>query len=209
MRDDAYFTNLLQSGVDTQQSPPEDQKELIVKKTPRGGNFTVEEDILLVSAWLNISMDAIQGNEQKQKTYWIRIEEYFERERKSATRRTPNSLMNQWSLIQLGTNKLCGFLASIELKHQSGVTEQDKICQAKVIYQAFNKTPFQFEHCWNILGHNPKWVSHSKKDKPKRRSTATSSPSTPESINLGEEDNDSATSFVDLERPIGRKAEKE
>lgn len=77
------------------------------------------------------------------------------------------------------------------------------------MYQGFNKTPFQFEHCWNILRHNPKWVSHSEKDKPKRRSAVTSSPSTPESINLGEEDDDSPTSFVDLERPKGRKAEKE
>lgn len=143
MRDDAYFTNLLQSGVDTQQSPPEDQMEPIVKKTPRGGNFTVEEDILLISAWLNISMDAIQGNEQKHKTYWIRIEEYFERERKSATRRTPNSLMNRWSLIQLGTNKFCGFLASIESKHQSGVTEQDKVNNGlKVV---------SIHYCTNIL----------------------------------------------------------
>ncbi|KAF7112337.1 hypothetical protein RHSIM_RhsimUnG0239500 [Rhododendron simsii] len=34
----------------------------IPKKPPRGGNFTMEEDKLLVSAWLNTSMDPIQGD---------------------------------------------------------------------------------------------------------------------------------------------------
>ncbi|KAE9451379.1 hypothetical protein C3L33_16751, partial [Rhododendron williamsianum] len=37
--------------------------ESISKKPQRGGNFTVEEDKLLVSAWLNISMDAVQGDD--------------------------------------------------------------------------------------------------------------------------------------------------
>ena len=39
-------------------------------KTSRGGNFTVEDDLLIVSAWLNISLDVVQANEQKHKTYW-------------------------------------------------------------------------------------------------------------------------------------------
>ena len=34
-------------------------------KRSRGGNFTVEEDLLIISAWINTSLDAIQGNEQK------------------------------------------------------------------------------------------------------------------------------------------------
>ncbi|KAG5521778.1 hypothetical protein RHGRI_034114 [Rhododendron griersonianum] len=34
----------------------------IPKKTPRGGNFTMEEDVFLVLAWLNTSMDPIQGD---------------------------------------------------------------------------------------------------------------------------------------------------
>ena len=54
-----------QDKVHTQQSPPEVQMESITKKTQWGGNFIVEEDCLIVSAWLNISLDAVQGNEQK------------------------------------------------------------------------------------------------------------------------------------------------
>ena len=34
-----------------------------------GSNFSVEEDQLLVSAWLNSSVDAIHSNEQTQNTF--------------------------------------------------------------------------------------------------------------------------------------------
>ena len=64
---------------------------------------------------------------------------------------------------------------------------------------------FQFEHCWNILRNNPKWVDHRVKEEPKRRLAATFFAS--ESIQL-EEDDASQAAFVDLKRPLGRKSEK-
>ena len=84
------------------------------------------------------------------------------------------------------------------------------IIKAKEAYLKVQAIPFKFDHCWNILRHQPKWLELvAKPQKPQmiRRSTATSSPSTLESIHLGE-DEVSHTSFVDLERPPGRKAEK-
>ncbi|CAL5433566.1 unnamed protein product [Camellia sinensis] len=90
---DAYFTNLLQGGsnllgefmmkspnrmgqcssqhgeVAGQESPLSPQIESTTKKSQRGGNFTTEEDNLLISSWLNTSLDAVHGNEQKHKTY--------------------------------------------------------------------------------------------------------------------------------------------
>jgi hypothetical protein len=81
-RKDVLFTNLLEEGsnmsidfivesgqlespqgeVCTEQFPSENQLVSITKKPPRGVKFTVEEDLLLVSAWLNTSMDPIAGN---------------------------------------------------------------------------------------------------------------------------------------------------
>ena len=56
----------------------------------------------------------------------------------------------------------------------------------------------------------PKWLidnSHKKTKSSKNASPATSSPSTQDSINLG--DNEVGDTFVGLERPMGRKASKE
>ncbi|KAL7173858.1 hypothetical protein ACSBR2_033173 [Camellia fascicularis] len=108
--------------------------------------------------------------------------------------------MHQWSTIQLGTNKFCGFFAQIKSMYQSGVNEQDKIGKAKLMYQEFLKASFQFERCWNVLRYQPKWLEECEKKNPKRKkASATSSPFAPEAINLVEDD----------ERPLNRKAEKE
>ncbi|RXH83321.1 hypothetical protein DVH24_005574 [Malus domestica] len=47
------------------------------KKVIRGAGFNKDVDHVLISAWLNSSMDAIIGNDQKHQTYWQRIEEYY------------------------------------------------------------------------------------------------------------------------------------
>jgi hypothetical protein len=142
IREDAFFTNLLeesnmsidfvmesgqlespQGEVCTEQSPSENQLGSITRKPTRGVKFTVEENLLLVSAWLNISMDLIVGNQQKRNTYWDNIYEYFEKEKTSCINRTANSLMHRWSTIQIKTNKFCGCLAQVERRNESGLNE--------------------------------------------------------------------------------------
>jgi uncharacterized protein Veg len=67
------------------------------------------------------------------------------------------------------------------------------------MFLKFQKTPFHFEDSWILLRYHPKWWAHMESSKPKNKSQV---------INLGE-DEASQGAFVDLERPIGRKAEKE
>jgi hypothetical protein len=92
IKEDVYFTNLLEEGsnicinfilkspqgeVCTEQFPSETQLESIAKKPTWGVKFTVEEDLLIVSTWLNTSMDPITGNQQKHNFYWEKIYKYF------------------------------------------------------------------------------------------------------------------------------------
>ncbi|KAH7688505.1 Glutathione transferase protein [Dioscorea alata] len=207
-----YFTSLIHDGTNLndevigQSSPISPQVESTTKK--RGGNFTLEEDLMIISAWLNISLDAVQGNEQKSKTYWQRVSQFFhEFKPKTCPSRSQNSLMNRWSAIQLATNKFCGCFAQIERLNQSGLTEKDKIRDAKNLYKELHNSSFQYEHCWNELRYQPKWMedSQAKKQKTKYNATPGSSvPSTADSINLG----DDGGSYESLDRPPGRKAEK-
>ncbi|KAF7145479.1 hypothetical protein RHSIM_Rhsim04G0125600 [Rhododendron simsii] len=203
----AYFTNLLEDGLileDELSMEPQDEvgftyanqnaKEFTQasqtsaqmgstsKKPQRGSNFTNEEDKLLVSAYLNISLDAVQGNDQKRKTYWRRVWDYFHKHKSFVSERNENSLMNRWSAIQLSVNKFCGCYAQIELRHQSGITEEDK------------------------LRYQLKWLEDFERKKRKKNKTwIVPSLSTPKLVDLGEGD----ATFVDLERPPGNKGEKE
>ena len=57
-------------------SPPQVENASSIKGK-RGSNFSVEEDQLLVSAWINTSVDAIHSNEQIQNTFRQKVWEYF------------------------------------------------------------------------------------------------------------------------------------
>ncbi|KAK9050395.1 hypothetical protein SSX86_030635 [Deinandra increscens subsp. villosa] len=173
----------------------------------RGTNFTIEEDMLLVSAWLNCSIDAIKGTDQKHSQLWEKIYEYFQ-EHQETTERTINSLIHRWSCIQRATNKFCAKLAQVERLNQSGMTEQDKLEKAKIMYRSLEKSNFQFEHCWRLLKNQAKWISRPKKDVPKQRRVMvpppTPTPTTIPSPITNAIENDT----IELDRPMGRKAEK-
>ncbi|KAK4604583.1 hypothetical protein RGQ29_012881, partial [Quercus rubra] len=126
-------------------------------------NFTVDEDIKLVSAWLNVSLDAVTLTDQKHTTFWERIWFTFHNDKKFNHIR--DSLNSRWSTIQRETNKFYGCLAQIENRNESAT-------------QPAAQPATQSCH------------------------TFTSS------INL-DEDNDEMNSDETLERPIGKKAEKE
>ncbi|KAL4620754.1 hypothetical protein ACB092_06G178300 [Castanea dentata] len=77
-----------------EQSIPPIAKKSTTKRGQREINFTIDEDIKLVSAWLNISLDAKFNH-------------------------TKDSLNSRWSTIQRMTNKFCGCLAQIENRNES------------------------------------------------------------------------------------------
>ncbi|XP_040990968.1 uncharacterized protein LOC121238195 [Juglans microcarpa x Juglans regia] len=115
----------------------------------------------------------------------------------------------RWSTIQHATNKFCGALAQIEGRSPSGIIEQDKIEKAKELYRSNQSAIFNFLHCWTILRHHPKWkqtVAKGSSVKTKRRSV-TPDGHVPDFTFLNE-DTISPSIDVNLERPIGKKAEK-
>ena len=105
---------------------------ITTNKGKRGVNFSVDEDKLLVLAWLNTSLDPTHGNELKQETFRQKIWQYFCNHSAAGTTRTPISLSSRWGIINKKTSRFCGFFASLEGLHQSGIIEQDKV---KIILQ--------------------------------------------------------------------------
>ncbi|XP_050263235.1 glutathione S-transferase T3-like [Quercus robur] len=116
--------------------------------------------------------------------------------------------MNRWSTIQQCTNKFCGYLSQIDSMNQSGMTKEDKLNKARQQYQTLQGSTFSYEHCWNLLKHSAKWLRTIQEHRPKRgRLETTSSSPTLEPIDLEDEDIPHVPNV--LERPPGKKAEKE
>jgi hypothetical protein len=75
--DSRYYTNLLVNGIEESQATRSDvriQHGRATAKSSQGRskNFRDEEDILLVSAWLNVGMDPIQAVDQTHGTMQTR-----------------------------------------------------------------------------------------------------------------------------------------
>nr|XP_023881513.1 glutathione S-transferase T3-like [Quercus suber]POE74154.1 hypothetical protein CFP56_63262 [Quercus suber] len=80
---------------------------------------------------------------------------------------------------------------------------------AKAMYLNNCKNAFQLEHCWRILRNEAKWLILRENLKARTRQLATQSSHTfASSINLDKDNNEMNTGET-LERPIGKKAEKE
>ena len=98
MDDDDFLAPFLSGSQNTsmpiQESCPEVE---IVTSNPTkcGGNFSVDEDNLLVSTWLNISMDAVQGTDQRIEKFWKKIWQYFCENNTYGTTRSAFSLQSR------------------------------------------------------------------------------------------------------------------
>jgi hypothetical protein len=89
MEQERYYTNLINdesnhfessemgSQYADEQDPIGNENAALRPNQKRSKNFSLEEDNLLVSAWINVSFDAVQGTDQSRGTYWGRIYEYF------------------------------------------------------------------------------------------------------------------------------------
>ena len=109
-----------------QESLPEVE---IVTSNPTkcGGNFSVDEDNLLVFALLNISMDVIYGTNQRAEKFWEKICQYFCKNDTYGTTRSTFSLSNRWGTINRETSKFARFMVKVEARNQSGVIDQMKV----------------------------------------------------------------------------------
>ncbi|XP_025814231.1 uncharacterized protein LOC112891555 [Panicum hallii] len=172
-----YYTDLLVNGVEQSQelTPPIDptppsnttihhNRATAKISQGRSKNFREEEGILLMSAWLNVGMDPIQGVDQTHGTLWTRIHDYFHANRTFESSRSEGSLSNRWSGIQHDVNLFCGCLSRIEARNHSGWTIDDKIANACAMWTAedVKGRKFVYLHCWKILKDKPKWTERRK-----------------------------------------------
>lgn len=130
---DVSFTQLLNEGLCEDNEDKNSQSNLLQKKG-RSKNFSIQEDMLLISAWENVSLDPIKGNNQTQTSYWSRITSYFNEHKSFTSERSPTALCNRWSTIQKSVSKFQGFYNQIEGRNQSGIGETDKVINLNLFY---------------------------------------------------------------------------
>lgn len=100
--------------------------EEVTHKSQWTKNFSHNEDVLIESAWLNTSNDAISGNEQSSSRFWKRIYDLF-MSNGGEIGRTKKSVKHRWQQINKQCAMFAGCIKQIDDRHQSGQSTHGKV----------------------------------------------------------------------------------
>ncbi|KAG2227389.1 hypothetical protein INT45_004345 [Circinella minor] len=148
------------------------------KKSGREGflNYSIAEDLQLCESWLKISKNSVVETDQESVAFWENIRAHFsENLKESRCERTAKGLMNRWGrYIQKNVLKYCIYYEQVQNLRQS--REEHELGEqslAKDMYIRFERKPFLFEHCWEVLRADEKWKSRVKDFKDKQMAFKT------------------------------------
>ncbi|XP_013633347.1 PREDICTED: glutathione S-transferase T3-like [Brassica oleracea var. oleracea] len=121
--------------------------------------WTVTDDLVLISAWLNTSKDPVVGNEQKAGAFWSRIAAYFAASPtvERGAKREAIQCKQQWQKMNDLVCKFCGSYAAATRQKTSGQNEADTVKLAHEILYNDHKIKFNLHHAWEELRNDQKW----------------------------------------------------
>ncbi|XP_019149839.1 PREDICTED: glutathione S-transferase T2-like [Ipomoea nil] len=198
----------------TQEMPtPQETRPASILKS----RWTNKDDMLLCSAWLNISKDSAVGNDQSGNSFWNRIVEFYNQYRRQPeqARRNKQALLNRWGKINHSVSKFVDYYEQILNRRESGLNEADKRNRAMQLYNEIEKENFIFLHAWEVLRNEEKWCSQAGRGidvhltgGPKRTKNTESGKFTSSSSNTFSQSSETPCVGVPSPRPLGRDASK-
>ncbi|XP_018435945.1 glutathione S-transferase T3-like [Raphanus sativus] len=123
--------------------------------------WTTKEDVVLISAWLNTSKDAIVSTDQKAGAFWKRIVDYVNGspQLSGAVPREWSQCKQRWGRINEQVCKFVGCYEAAVREQASGQNENDVMKAAHDIFLNYLGIKFSLEHCWRELRFDQKWKS--------------------------------------------------
>ncbi len=177
-----------------------------------GGNprvyWTNEDDLLLISGFLNTTTDPIVNTDQTANLFWARVEAYYMQWRKphQAPRDQTRCKARWQKKINASVSKFVGCFEQATNQPHSGEGDADILKRAHQRYFEQMDKEFKEEHAWIALRDEPKW-SIDYLHKINRSNTSSGSSKRSRSDMEG----DTPTSVINehpIERPMGIKAAK-
>ncbi|XP_013601077.1 PREDICTED: glutathione S-transferase T3-like [Brassica oleracea var. oleracea] len=138
------------------------------EESPRGRKerkkWSVSDDLVLISAWLNTSKDLVVGNEQKAGALWSRIAAYYAASPKveRGQQREAIQCKQRWQMMNDLVCKFCGSYEAATRHKTSGQSESDVVKMAHHIFYNDHKIKFNLHHAWEELKNDQKWISAAK-----------------------------------------------
>ncbi|XP_010463288.1 PREDICTED: glutathione S-transferase T3-like [Camelina sativa] len=155
----SYQIPAFSSQPSSQPSQPPSQSEETAEQHRERRIWSTQDDLVLISGWLNTSKDVVVGNGQQAGSFWIRIGDYYETSshvRGGAELRRPDHCRQRWQKISKEVSRFCGAFAEVEGEKASGINDVDVLQNAHQIYTKLYKKKFGLEYAWNVLRYEQK-----------------------------------------------------
>ncbi|CAN6221413.1 unnamed protein product [Urochloa humidicola] len=184
----------------------ENENGITEKRTEKRIMWTVDEDVRVMSAWIEHSTDATCGADKGGGQYWNEVGETYNKTTPPLRRRSPKQCKDRWHKV----NKLTDLFESAYVKARrvftSGYSAEMWMDAAHKFYVEDNKDckevvgPFMLTEVWKICRDVPKWKTYNGNLKNAHKRKA---------FHLEEdcEENEEISDEMP-ERPIGQKAAK-
>ncbi|XP_074323390.1 glutathione S-transferase T3-like [Apium graveolens] len=121
------------------------------------GQWKWVEDKLLISAWLNVSIDPVIGTDQKADEFWNQIHQYCEEDNSGVIKRGAVAMKKRWQRINEGAQKFGACYDEAQRKIGSGSNLDNIIEKAHEDHLTKYKKKSNFELHWRELRRHPKW----------------------------------------------------
>ncbi|KAF8701144.1 hypothetical protein HU200_033806 [Digitaria exilis] len=122
--------------------------------------YTDEEDIRLVSAWLNNSTDPVEGNSKKAARYWEEVAAAYNETTPSDRKRDVKLLKSHWYKTTKKISSFNGCYNQMRDTYMSGRSDDQLMDQALELYRSRYKHHFTYVHWWRVVRDSPKWNAH-------------------------------------------------
>ncbi|KAL6896815.1 hypothetical protein ACP4OV_007387 [Aristida adscensionis] len=168
-------------------------------------NWTEQENLRLLTSWLNNSVDPIDGNDKKSDYYWRAVAaEYNSNTAINSRKRTVMQCKTHWGGIKRDVTKFCGVYSRARSTYCSGQSDDMLMDKAREWFKKENKgKPFTLEYMWKELKDQPKWRRIAQQDSKNKRTKVSESGAYTSSSNQDTEEESSKE-----KRPEGQKRAK-
>ncbi|XP_074356457.1 glutathione S-transferase T3-like [Apium graveolens] len=120
------------------------------------GQWKWVEDKLLISVWLNVSIDPLVGTDQKAEAFWSRIQQYCEDESPGVIKRGVMAIKKRWQRINKGAQKFGAAYDQAQRTAGSGTNMDNLVEKARDYHLTNFKKKSNFELQCELRRH-PKW----------------------------------------------------
>lgn len=122
--------------------------------------YTKDEDVRLVSAWLNNSVNPIEGNAKKREYYWKEVADAYNSTTESDRKRDIKNLKNHWYKTTPKVTSFNGCYNQISDTYASGCCDKQLLQQALDLYHSRHGHQFMYVHWWEAVRDSQKWKIH-------------------------------------------------